>query len=241
MSDPAAAPSDIAPQGGTGRLARLIQPFRQRPVLSAILSGTMFLCGAAVSSLVGSVIEQQLNSDAIEAAELQQQQITDGTRRIEERVVGLQAALDALHADNNPADAQAFQQEAERLLKELSEVAPVIESAALSNADFVARLRHDALSRPDGATTTAAFELPLDGSATICRDFTVGIRSSGVNQVALRISRRGETNLNSTAFAGDTAVLRQADASASVTVAGFGRGASGDLVGIDYNCFEGTD
>lgn len=222
------------------RLAAIARPFRDHPILSALVSGTIFMCGAAVSSVVGSVVEQSLNSNAIAAAEIQQKQITDGTRRIEERVASMQASLNALHAGSNPADALAFQQEAERLLKELSEVAPVIESAALSNADLVARLRHEALSRPDGATTTAAFELPLDGSATICRDFTVGIRETAINQVALTISRKGESRTNHTATSGETQALTQADASASVTVAGFGRGAKGELVGIDYNCFEGT-
>lgn len=239
----AAASAGLSSPPKVPRPSRIIQTFRDHPVLSVlsvVISGGIFLSGAAVSSLIGSMVEQQFNSEALAAAEIQQQQITDGTRRIEERVVSLQTSLNALHAGNNPADAQAFQLEAERLLKELAQVAPVIESAALTNADFIARLRHDALSRPDGATTTAAFELPLNGSATICRDFTVGIRSSGTNQVRLNISRRGETASNVTAVSGDTAVLRQSDASASVTVAGFGRGATGELVGIDYNCFEGT-
>lgn len=224
----------------SSRLATITRPFRDHPILSALVSGTIFMCGAAVSSVVGSVIEQQMNSDAIAAAEIHQQQITDGTRRIEERVASMQSSLQALQSDSNPADAQAFQQEAERLLKELSEVAPIIENAALSNADLVARLRTEALSRPNGATTTAAFELPLNGSATICRDFTVGIRETGTNQVALTISRRGESRTNHTANSGDTQALTQPDASASATVAGFGRGANGTLVGIDYNCFEGT-
>ena len=220
----------------TGPLARIFRPFREHPVLSSCLSVMIFALGAVASSVIGDFVERRLNSDAIAQAEIQQQQITEGTQRIEQRVTDMQAALQAL---GSGSDVEAFQREAERLLQDLAEVTPVIQKAALTNADFVARLRQDALSRPDGATTTAALELTENGSATICRDFTVGLSPRSSDRVTLRLARKGQIDVSSDAQSGDTVSLRQSDASASATIAGLGRGASGTLIGIDYNCFEG--
>ena len=223
-----------------GRVLRLKQLFRDHPILGPISGAAGFVLGAVASTVIGSVVENQMNSEAVEAARIQQEKITEGAAMVQTGVTNLQATLENLAKSQDPADFQAFQRQAQELVSDLTGVVPVIERAALSNADMVARMRAAALSRPDGATTTAALELPPYGSATICRDFTIGIHPTGTNQVSISVSRRGEKETDPDARSGDTVALRQPDASASATVAGFGRGANGDLIGIDYNCFEGT-
>lgn len=236
----AATPEGSHPSGlpaAAARLHRLRDP-KAHPVIALGLGAALFLSGAVAASMIDRGLSSVIPDAEIEAAREQQALIADRTDNIGQGVQRLQTRLDALAADPSSADLAAIRADAEAVLTQMREIAPMIQDAAIRNASLTANLRAAELART-GASTTAALVIPDNSSATVCRDFTIGVRRFDSTGARFSLSRQGQVD-EDILRSGQSVALEQADAAASVSFAGI-RGTDPLLYGIDFNCYAGTE
>lgn len=205
------------------------------PFLALGVGAVLFVLGAAASSLIDKSVASVIPDAEIEAARVQQALIADRTDSIGQGVQQLQARIDALASKPASADLAALSAEAQTVLAQMREVTPLLQDAALRNAALTANLRAAELARA-GASPSAALVLPDNSSATVCGDFTIGVRRHDETGAWFALSRRGQTD-EDLLRSGQSVALEQSDAAASVSFAGI-RGTDPQLYGIDFNCYS---
>lgn len=205
-------------------------------LLSGIAAAAVFAATSVGSSLIDRGVGSFLPDGAEEALEQQKALIEARTKKIDASVAGLKQQLDVMGTKIDKQDLERFRQEAEDVVKELQAVSPIVLTAATQNSAIVASLRRHDLAET-GASLSSALLVPDNSSATVCKDFTVGVNSNGSRSAIVTLSRRGKAE-GSTLISGETVALEQPDASASVSLAGV-RSDDPRVYGIDFNCYAG--